>query len=160
MAEVSDSGGRGGRRSTSAELNLVPFIDLMSVLITFLLTTAVWTQISMMQIGSSIYGKKSSEVIERTLSPEDQVVLRLDVMVDGYRLHFEKEKYFVAKTPDGYDGARVIEFLKTVREKYPNKKDAVISMDDTLEFEHLVHAMDIFLQAEIPNISVSTGGPA
>lgn len=48
MAQI-DSGGSKGR-AVSVELNLVPFIDLMSVLITFLLITAVWTQVSMIQI--------------------------------------------------------------------------------------------------------------
>ena len=46
-------------RSVDFELNLVPFIDLMSTCISFLLITAVWTQVSMIQIGSSIYGKKT-----------------------------------------------------------------------------------------------------
>ncbi|MBK7890416.1 MAG: biopolymer transporter ExbD [Bdellovibrionales bacterium] len=55
MAQVEDS---GSGRSTNVDVNLVPFIDLMSVLITFLLITAVWTQVSMIQLGSSIYGKK------------------------------------------------------------------------------------------------------
>ena len=36
-------GGGGGRgRNQNAELNLVPFIDLLSACITFLLATAVW----------------------------------------------------------------------------------------------------------------------
>ena len=36
MASVGDSGS-GNKRASSFELNLVPFIDLMSVMITFLL---------------------------------------------------------------------------------------------------------------------------
>lgn len=35
---------RGGRRSLNAAINLVPFIDLLSFCISFLLITAVWTQ--------------------------------------------------------------------------------------------------------------------
>ena len=50
MAHIS-SGGKG--RDINTELNLVPVIDLMSVLITFLLITAVWTQVSMIQLGAS-----------------------------------------------------------------------------------------------------------
>ena len=33
---------KGHRRSLNANLNLVPFIDLLSVCITFLIATAVW----------------------------------------------------------------------------------------------------------------------
>ena len=37
MASVDLGGGSGGKRDSNFEVNLVPFIDLMSVLITFLL---------------------------------------------------------------------------------------------------------------------------
>src|SRR6202158_6485577 len=45
--------GKGGKKALAAELNLVPFIDLLSCCISFLLITAVWTQISGLQIASS-----------------------------------------------------------------------------------------------------------
>ena len=43
----------GGRRSLDAEINLVPFIDLLSACICFLLMTAVWIQISTVQVKQS-----------------------------------------------------------------------------------------------------------
>lgn len=43
----------GGRKSLDAEINLVPFIDLLSVCICFLLMTAVWIQISTVQVKQS-----------------------------------------------------------------------------------------------------------
>ncbi len=43
----------GGRRSLDAEINLVPFIDLLSVCICFLLMTAVWVQLSTVQVKQS-----------------------------------------------------------------------------------------------------------
>ena len=42
-----------GRKSLDAEINLVPFIDLLSVCICFLLMTAVWTQIGSVQVKQS-----------------------------------------------------------------------------------------------------------
>src|SRR5256885_11148397 len=45
--------GRGGKKPQDAELNLVPFIDLLSCCISFLLITAVWTQIAGLQVASS-----------------------------------------------------------------------------------------------------------
>src|SRR5688500_13045915 len=48
------AGGGGRTRNLSADLNLVPFIDLLSVCITFLLLTAVWTQINAMQVDQAV----------------------------------------------------------------------------------------------------------
>jgi biopolymer transport protein ExbD len=46
MAGVGPSTGGGGRhKSLNAEVNLVPFIDLLSMCICFLLMTAVWMEI-------------------------------------------------------------------------------------------------------------------
>src|SRR5512136_510612 len=47
------SGGRGrSRRALDATINVVPAIDLLACTISFLLFTAVWTQISRLQAQS------------------------------------------------------------------------------------------------------------
>ena len=52
---ISLPGAGGGRtKNLAADLNLVPFIDLLSVCITFLMVTAVWTQISTMPLDQNI----------------------------------------------------------------------------------------------------------
>ncbi len=53
MASIGNEGSRGGRRNLNAEINLVPFIDLLSMCICFLLMTAVWIQIGSMQVKQS-----------------------------------------------------------------------------------------------------------
>jgi len=44
---------KGRKKALDAEVNLVPFIDLLSMCICFLLMTAVWIQIGAMQIKQS-----------------------------------------------------------------------------------------------------------
>lgn len=155
MAQI-ESGGKGGR-STSIELNLVPFIDLMSVLITFLLITAVWTQVSMIQIGSSLYGKKTEDVTP--VPPENDVVLRLDIKPNGYLLVVDKQSTMVPLVNDEYDEAALISLLEKAKQQYPTKSDAAIQMSDELPYERLIHGMDNLLKAGFPAISVLTGGP-
>lgn len=53
MAGASPTPQTEGRRSLDAEINLVPFIDLLSVCICFLLMTAVWLQIGAVQVKQS-----------------------------------------------------------------------------------------------------------
>src|SRR5260221_10588076 len=52
-ASPQEHTGKGGKKPLDAELNLVPFIDLLSCCIAFLLITAVWTQIAGLQVASS-----------------------------------------------------------------------------------------------------------
>jgi len=57
MGVSIDQGGGKGRKSVDSELNLIPFIDLLSVCILFLLMTAVWVHISKMSAFSQPSGE-------------------------------------------------------------------------------------------------------
>ncbi len=157
MAHIDDGG--DDRRSTTVDLNLVPIIDLMSVCIIFLLITAVWTQVSMIQIGSSIYGKKSSD--EKVEPPKEaQVPFRLDVLRDGYRVLIGKQTIKFPKIGDQYDQTKLITELKKIKEMYPEKADAVVTILDELPYGTLIGGMDALLTAGFPEISVATAGAA
>ena len=155
MAQIDDSSGR----SPNTELNLVPFIDLMSVLITFLLITAVWSQVSMIQLGSSIYGKKQENQETTPPPPMADLPLRLDVKSFGFRLIVGTEKTELQKDASGkYDTAALLAKLQQVKKTYPDKSDAVITVDDELPYENLILGMDTLNQSGFPAISVSTAG--
>jgi biopolymer transport protein TolR len=155
MANI-ESGNSGGRKSTT-DLNLTPFIDLMSVCIIFLLITAVWTQISMIQIGSSIYGKKNTE--EQTPPPpRAEIPFRVDVRSDGYRVQIGRNQMSIPKLGQEYDQARLILELKKIKELYPDKNDAVLTCMDELPYENLIKGMDALLNSGFAEISVATGG--
>lgn len=158
MSEV-DSGSKRGGRSSNMDLNLVPFIDLMSVLISFLLITAVWTQVSMIQIGSSLYGKKSETQPAQPPPPSADMVLRVDVKTSGYILTVGKQAFSLPNINNEYDEAGLIAQLQRVKQLYPDKKDAVVAVSDDLAYERLIKAMDSLLISGFSAISVATGGP-
>src|SRR6187431_1769591 len=51
MAVSIDGGGGDRKKPLTAELNLVPYIDLLTCMVAFLLITAVWTQLASLPIG-------------------------------------------------------------------------------------------------------------
>ncbi len=153
----NETGGRG-RRKANLELNLIPIIDLMSVLITFLLITAVWTQVSMLQIGSSVYGKRSDT--EKVKPPPDAgIVLRLDIKRKSYILTVGKKKYFLAKVSGKYDREGLAKKLEGVKKRYPKKTDVALSMSDDLAYHNLINGMDVLLNSGFVQIAIATGGP-
>lgn len=159
MADIQE-GGKGRGRAKSVELNLVPFIDLMSVLITFLLITAVWTQVSMIQIGSSLYGKKSDSQPNPEPPPMANIVLKVDVKSAGYVLTAGTQMISLPVLAGGeYDDAGLVAQLQRVKQLYPEKVDAVVAVEDPLPYNQLIKAMDNLLISGFSAISVATGGP-
>lgn len=156
MAHV-DTGGKG-RRNSNVDLNLVPFIDLMSVLITFLLISAVWTQVSMIQLGASFASPRMDEQTPIKPPPLEDLVLRLDILDTGYRLLIGKETKMIPKIGEDYDKAALLADLSKVKQMYPDKPGVKIQIQDEIVYEHVVGAMDVGLKAGF-SPELLTGGP-
>src|ERR1044072_2563998 len=122
--------GNSGGRKTNLELNIVPFIDLMSVCIIFLLLTAVWTQVSMIQIGSSIYGKAPEDKTNPPPPPKDQTAFRVDVRKEGFRIVYGRTTIAVPKTGGSYDVIRLISELQKIKQLVPERADCVVTVLD------------------------------
>ena len=153
--------GNSSEREINYELNIVPFIDLMSVCIIFLLLTAVWTQVSMIQIGSSVYGKRMDDQENTPPRPE----VNLEILVDkrGYTVIVGQEtpvsipRIIGVDGEEAYDQRNLILVLKSVKDRYPDKKNALIALEDDLVYENLIQGMDSLLLAGFPEVAIKTG---
>lgn len=155
MAHI-ESSGKG--RATNVDLNLVPFIDLMSVLITFLLISAVWTQVSMIQLGASFASPKDPNQSEYKPPLLEDLVLRLDVVANGYVLKFGSETKPIPKQSGEYDNTTLVTELTKIKKMYPDKPGVKISISDEIVYEHVIGAMDAGLKAGFAP-ELLTGGP-
>src|SRR5215468_9660166 len=70
----------GGRRSVNLELNIVPFIDVMSCLAAFLLITAVWVNIAQINIQPKGKNRDTANV------QQDDEHVTLSVLVQSDRI--------------------------------------------------------------------------
>ncbi len=75
MAGGMDLGTKGKKRALDVAINLVPCIDLFSVLITFLIMTAVWNQIDRLTVTQS-GGPSNSDP-----PPEESKTLPLNLQI-------------------------------------------------------------------------------
>lgn len=149
----------GSARKTTLDLNLVPFIDLMSVLITFLLITAVWSQVSLIQIGSSIYGKKNPNEKPPEMPKDQDIVVKVDIKEAGYVLTIGTQSVSIPKKNADYDDESLFAQLKTAKESRPTKVDAIVSVADLVPYENLIKGMDLLLKSGFSSIAIATGGP-
>jgi biopolymer transport protein ExbD len=149
--------GKGKKKSLDMELNLVPFIDLLSCLISFLLITAVWTQISALRVHQQ--GNAPTEQDP----PENQTTIdvRLTMTDRGYMLSLAGNVVELAKVskPDGagmgYDTKQLVEKLKLVKQNYPEQRAVTVAAEDSIKFEDLTFTIDNIQAADLPDVTVS-----
>lgn len=154
--------GKSARKALDAALNLVPFIDLLSCCISFLLITAVWTQLARMDVTQKGQGAAGAQDEK---PPENQVNLTLFVNKDSYT--FQKSTgestEIPCKTTDAtgcaeYDYAKLGEILKKAKTDYPEKNDLAIKADDNVIYDKIVRTMDVALTEHFPDIALSDKG--
>lgn len=71
-----DVGGESKKRSTNAEINMIPFIDLLMVTVAFLLITAVWVTNSRINADAQVPGPPSPDEVKPT-TPEKVLNLHI-----------------------------------------------------------------------------------
>lgn len=155
MSQI-ESSSRG--RNTNVDLNIVPFIDLMSVLITFLLISAVWTQVSMIQLGASFASPRDNDQTDFKPPPLEDLVFRLDVVEKGYILKIGTETKPIPKQNNEYNSVALITELAKIKKKYPEKGSIKIAISDEIMYEHVITVMDAGLKSGF-SPELLTGGP-
>ena len=144
MAYTDEMG--GDKKNIAVELNLVPFIDLMSVCIIFLLITAVWTQISMIQLGSSLYAKETTAAPLKEPPPYANIPFRVNVLETGFNILIGKERIAISKQRGKYNEQALLREIKRIKNIYPEKQDAVVASRDRVKYEYIISAMDALLK--------------
>ena len=152
MAISIEGGGRGRRKEVNGELLLVPYIDLLTCMIAFLLITAVWTQIARLEVQQRGQGEAEGG---------DPPPTKIAVLVhpDGFALVVNQDQRPLPQRGGDFDYPALETELKGLKKSYPDKTDVQVLSEDAIEFATLIKTMDAALAAGFPNISLlDTGG--
>ena len=148
--------GKGGKKPLDAAINLVPFIDLLSCCISFLLITAVWTQLARMDVTQKGQGAAGSTDEK---PPEPTVNLTIFIDKDGYT--FAKstgENTPVPMKGDDYDYSKLADLIKEFKTAYPDKNDLSIKSDDAVIYNKIIKTMDVIISGGFHDVSLSDKG--
>ena len=143
----------GGKKSVDFQINMIPMIDLLSVLISFLLTTSVWTQIAKIDVKQS-----PNLPSDEPVPPPDEEKLNLTVLIkaSGYTVSAKgavlKE---IEKKGDEYDSNVLSEVLKQSRAEHPENEDIQVTSEDKVPYKELITVMDLCLKHKLTGISVA-----
>jgi biopolymer transport protein ExbD len=117
-------------------LNLTPMMDVFTVLVVFLLITAVFTSITIMDL---------SVPTSAGASASNKPNFAIEVIVRKAGLEIANGRAVEAAIPkkDGkYDLQLLSEILDRLKARYPEKEDATVLMEPKIEYDYLVQVMD------------------
>ena len=124
------------RGRTGQELNLVPMIDIFTVLVTFLLMTAVFYRTVILELNLP------TAQVEDTPPP----ALQLEILVRKAKMQVaDRGSGLLSEFPnraEGYDLVALSEYLQRVKDRFPQKLDATILLEPDIPYDTLVQVMD------------------
>jgi len=139
---------RGGRRRHDAvELNITAFMNLMVILVPFLLITAVFSRLAILELN--LPGSSSEPVEPQEQTFQLEVIVRQDKIEVGDRNQGLLGIY--PNSDAGYDYDALAVKLRELKERYPSKTDASILLEQDIAYDTLVQVMDTVRVAQEVN---------
>ena len=141
------------RERKHAELLLVPMIDIFTVLVTFLLMTAVFSRIAVMQI----------DLPSTAPAKPEEPKFRLEVIIrqDGFDLGDGKQLIAsIPKVNGAYDLNALSEHALAVKREHPTSDDASVLSEARVPYDELIQAMDAIRSADVPVADLLAAGVA
>ena len=129
---------RSHRNRHAVELNITAFMNLMVILVPFLLITAVFSQVAILELNLPT----SSAESEESPTPE----LHLEIVVREASIDVGDRATGVLtridNTADGYDLVELRDYLEQVKRVFPDKIDATLLLEPDISYQVLVDVMD------------------
>ena len=133
------------RRGGSTNLNIVPMIDMMVILVFFLIFTAVFSKTNILELNLPAADNSVPDL------PQG---LQLEVIVrDGAIEVSDRATGLLRSLPKAagaYDLKGLSDYLWLVKSKFPEKQDATILLAPEIPYEVLVEIMDTVRVHEVP----------
>jgi len=144
---------RGGRHNIeTADLNITAFMNLMVILVPFLLITAVFSRLAILELNLPGSSTEAVDPQEQTFQLE--VIIRKDKIEVGDRNQGLLGIY--PNTEEGeYDYEALSIKLSELKDRYPDKTDASILLESDIAYDTLVQVMDrVRIEEEIQGESI------
>jgi biopolymer transport protein ExbD len=128
------------------EINVVPMVDMMLILVFFLIFSAVFTKTNILELN--LPGAD-------TAVPDLPQGLNLEVIIRKNGIEIADRGTGLLRTVPltgaTYDLKGLSDYLQLVKSKYPDKTDATILLEQDIQYETLVKVMDTVRVFQVPN---------
>ncbi|MCP4430332.1 MAG: biopolymer transporter ExbD [Gammaproteobacteria bacterium] len=131
------------------ELNITAFLNLMVILVPFLLITAVFSRITILELNLP---PKNARAVEG-----DQVKLQLELVIRPDSFEIRDSNFgrirFLPRNSVQTDWNSFTNLLVEIKTRFPDEKNITLLIDKQVSYKTIIAAMDRVSSAEIVNVS-------
>ena len=135
---------RRHRRREAEELNITAFMNLMVVLTPFLLITAVFSRLAILELN--LPASQSQADINQDPEFQLEITVRDSGIEVGDRNAGTLSR--IAKTGEDYHLDQLSSYLVRIKQQFPDKADATLLLEPDISYQVLVAVMDRVRVAE------------
>jgi biopolymer transport protein ExbD len=132
------------RKGNDYEIDVTTFLNLMVVLIPFLLITAVFSRLTIVELNLP---SNASGAVQQ---PEG---FRVEVIVREPGFEISNGQSIIATVPkkdDEYDFAELSTMMVALKQDYPELDSASVLMEPFIPYDYLIQVMDTVRTVEVP----------
>ncbi|MDH5547934.1 MAG: biopolymer transporter ExbD [Gammaproteobacteria bacterium] len=128
---------RRRRKASSTELDITAFMNLMVILVPFLLITAVFSRVTVLDLY--LPPESSGESLTQNRFQLEIVIHKDDVVIHERGSRFTRK---IESNKNGYDFKALADTMATLKQRFPARRDATILAEPDTEYDTLVQVMD------------------
>ena len=128
---------RRNHRQEPADINITAFMNLMVILVPFLLITAVFSRITILELNLPAAASSNAQQEQQF---ELEIIVREDSVEIGDRNGGLIKR--IAATGQGHNFKEISELLQQVKARFPEKLDATLLLEENTPYDTLVQIMD------------------
>ncbi|RMD95421.1 MAG: biopolymer transporter ExbD [Calditrichaeota bacterium] len=141
-------------RGTGDDVNITPVMNLFLVLVPFLLLTAVFVRIAVLELSLPSLNQTSRQTKPQAQKPV--VIILLAITPGGFEIKAPAMNLKPIRLKDDlYQFDVLRKTLKSIKARYPDTQEITIQPDDRVLYETIVKVMDACRETGFPNISIS-----
>jgi biopolymer transport protein ExbD len=134
---------RKRRQAETPEMNITAFMNLMVVLVPFLLITAVFSRLAIIELNLPA----ASSVVDDEPSFQLEVTVRADGLEVGERRQGLLTR--LPRTDGSYDLDGLASYLQRVKSNYPDMSNVTVLLEPDVPYDTLVQVMDVLRFYEV-----------
>ena len=146
--------GRLRGHADDTDVNLTAVMNIFLILIPFLLLTATFVRIAVLELSLPSLDRASHQ--QAVQKSESTILNVLQIKETGLQLNSYGMKFdAITKETDDYNWPELEQQLERVKNKYPDSQDIIISPEASIRYETIISIMDRCREAGFPLISIS-----